>query len=88
MQTRRLSTGIDDDDDCDDIIDDDEEIEVDDVESSKLATSTTTSSHDAASQSTITSVCPLDALLRMTSQPFDDPSSPGLNILSAIATLL
>jgi len=78
QRARRQSTGPDDDDDdCDDIIDDDEEIEVDDVETTKLTTSSTTSSkHDVVSQST-TSVCPLDALLRMTSQPFDDPSSPG-----------
>lgn len=77
VKARRHSTGADDDDDdCDDVIDDDEEIEVDDIETTKLMTSTTTSNHDAAGQST-TSVCPLDALLRMTSQPFDDPSSPG-----------
>jgi len=83
---RRHSTDAEDDDDCDDVIDDDdvdddnEEIEVADVETSRLTTrSTTTSTHDAAvSQS---SVCPLDALLRMTSQPFDDPLSPGETIL-------
>ena len=71
---RRHSTDPDDDHDCDDVIDDDEDIEVDDVE----MTQQMTSDHDTASHP-VTSVCPLDALLRMTSQPFDDPSSPGLN---------
>jgi len=86
-RARRHSTNDEDDDDCDDVIDDDEEIEVDDVERTKLTASSTTSNHDISSQST-TSVCPLDALLRMTSQPFDDPSSPGLTIFSVVAVFM
>jgi len=74
-----------DDDCCDDVIDDvdddDEEIEVDDsARSTKVTTPSRTLNHDSTSQSM--SVCPLDALLRMTSQPFDDPSSPGLTAFS------
>ena len=88
-RTRRYSTGGEDEeeDDCDDIIDDDEEIEVDDVERRRLTTSGTTTSHQHAAAQSTTSVCPLDALLRMTSQPFDDPSSPGQPILLCIQQL-
>jgi len=89
---RHHSTDADDDDDdlelddcCDDVIDDDEEIDVDD----ERDTSTTTSSQRHHSISTSTNqlstsvVCPLDALLRMTSQPFDDSSSLGTSDVRA-----
>jgi len=84
-RSRQHSTDAEDDDDCDDVIDDDEEIEVDDVEATRLTTTGKTVNRDAAaSQSTTSSVCPLDALLRMTSQPFDDPSSPGQTFLLSL----
>lgn len=84
LPSRRHSTS---DDDCDDDIgdDDEEDIEVDDVESSRLTSSSsivTAKQHITASKST-SSVCPLDALLRMTSQPFDD-TSPGQTLTQCI----
>jgi len=85
---RHSVSDAEDDDDCDDVIDDDdEEIEVDDTDATRLTTTSSTTLKDrgvAASHQSTTSVCPLDALLRMTSQPFDDPSSPGLHAIFSI----
>jgi len=77
---RRYSTD-EEDDDCNDILDDDEEIEVDVEDSARPTSSTTTSNrHHITTSQTSTTVCPLDALLRMTSQPFDSSCSPGQTV--------
>jgi len=66
----------DDDDDCDDVLNEEEDIEVVDVETTASKTGSN-HCHSATSVQSTSGVCPLDALLRMTSQPFDHSSSPG-----------
>jgi len=96
---RRHSTDADDDpDDPDDDCVIDEEIDVDDVHVHETTTTrsknhqlhhitSVTHSQSSGSAATLSTVCPLDALLRMTSQPFDDSASPGQTTIHCRALL-